>query len=402
MGEVTYSELRDFNSHLWTSQASGWRQSATTATNRADELDAAAAKVEQADTSAAGRVAADAIRDRAEELRTASKSYATIAEVLTIGAAQMELLQTRLAELVTSLSKLHVDVDGDGRCQPQPTNNPIEFIRRQMVAQVGDSRIDTLLQQAAALDRAISQALLAREQLPPLDHSDSGPADLSIAGIEAAAASNSQGAWGNCVQLASLRALAAADPELLQRNVRWDPDRGVYWVTLYDPETGEALDPVPVDPNQMVDASRNSKDPDKVDIFDIYEQALITVDPTHSGEWRGDGMSMITGKPTEVIDHRTPDSKDRVAEALTEDPPRAVTTGSSSQDPSTVSEDKRIVQGHAYHVVEVLPNGNIVVQNPWGPDGGMAGDPPLQYPGRVELTPEEYDEWFYNTTVQGK
>ena len=75
-------------------------------------------------------------------------------------------------------------------------------------------------------------------------------------------------------------------------------------------------------------------------------------------------------------------------------PPGVVTVDTCYGDPQPANVDpaKRVVPGHAYSVVSVDANGNVTVQNPWGPAGGYHGG--KYYPGVVTLTPEEYHRWF--------
>ena len=42
-------------------------------------------------------------------------------------------------------------------------------------------------------------------------------------------------------------------------------------------------------------------------------------------------------------------------------------------------------------------DGNVILQNPWGPSGGIHDG--KYYPGEVHLSPEEYERWFSNGAV---
>lgn len=391
MGEVTLSELLAFNPDLWISQADKWKNNAKELATQAEELRAAADRLERALTGASGKKAATALRDKADQVQVASIGYITVGQILGAGAAEMEKYKTTAKSLKDQLESGHVDAHDDGLCTPHFTINPIEMARRLSLAASGTANLKRILQLAADLDRQIAEALKMRESLPPVDTADTGPIDISIDAIQAAAETNAQGSWGNCVQLSSLRALAATDPELLQEHVKWDATKGAYVVTLWDPDTGEQKD-VYVDPTMLTDAAHDSKDPSKLTIFDIYEQALISVDPTHSGENLSDGFETITGKEADWAG-----STDDVIDAVEDG--KAVTTGGSKQDykDDSIPEEKRLVPNHAYHVKEITPEGNIVVENPWGPDGGTSDG--VEFPGTVELTPEEYEKWFGYTAV---
>lgn len=311
--------------------------------------------------------------------------------ILSEGAGKMEEYQAKAGDLKRQLELGHVNVHEDGLCTPQFTINPIELARRASLAGAGTAKLKSILQLAVDLDRRIAEALKMRESLPPVDTAKTGPIDISIGAIQAAAATDAQGEWGNCVQLSSLRALAKANPQWLEDHVNWDAKKGAYVVNLWDPDTGEPKD-VYVDPTMLTDSEHDSKDPSKLTIFDIYEQALISVDPTHSGENLSDGFETIMGKEADWAG-----STGEVIDAVNDD--KAVTAGGSKQDykHASIPAEKRLVPNHAYHVKEITPDGNIVLENPWGPDGGTMDG--VHFPGRVELTPEEYDKWIGHSAV---
>ncbi len=391
MGEVTLEELLYFNSSLWTSQADKWLTNARELARQGAELHAAADHLARSLTGPAGQKAEKALRDRANELVKASETYIKVGQILHRGATRMNELKALAESLKKQVDSGGVSVHDDGQCTPRFTLNPFEIARRISLARSGTAGMKHILKAAAFLDRLIAEALRTRESLPPVSTSETGPIDISIEAIQAAAETNAQGGWRNCVQLASLRALAATNPKLLQDHVEWDADKGAYVVTLWDPDTGEKKN-VYVDPTTLTDASRDSKDPQKLTIFDIYEQALIAEDPTHSGEILTDGFKTITGE-----DAQSTNSTNDVIDAVRDG--KAVTAGGSTQDytDSSVPEEKRLVPRHAYHVKEVTAEGNIILENPWGPEGSRSEG--MHFPGQVELTPEEYDEWIGHSAI---
>lgn len=396
MAEVTYSELLNFNAHLWESQADGWAGSADVLKSKSQALEQQARVVESAATGPAGKVAAKAILLQAESAMKSSIEYQKVSVTLTNGASTMDRLKENLSEIRDTAESVGVTVSDQGKCTANFTLNPIELYRRAVMRNEIAERIDFILKRATKIDAMITEALLTRTALPPVTNAETGPIDISIDAITSAGKNNAQGGWGDCTLLATLRALAETDPQLLQEKVKWDPDTQTYQVTLYDPETGKPTQ-VPVDPNHLVDASHDVKDPDKLTIFDIYEQALITQDPTFNGLHLDQGMRMVTGEDPTIVERGDFASKE-ISDALSADPPKAVTTAYSSQDPSKVPEDKRIVPNHAYHVAGKTPEGNIIVLNPWGNDGGSADG--MHFPGKVELTPEEYNRWFSRTIIR--
>nr|WP_108870862.1 hypothetical protein [Tessaracoccus timonensis] len=391
MGEVTLSELLDFKPRLWTSQADKWEKNANELATQATDIHAAADNLESSLTGPSGKKASAALRDKADQLLKASDVYLMVSLILSEGAGKMEEHQAKAGDLKRQLELGHVDVHEDGLCTPQFTINPIELARRASLAGAGTAKLKSILQLAVDLDRRIAEALKMRESLPPVDTAKTGPIDISIGAIQAAAATDAQGEWGNCVQLSSLRALAKANPQWLEDHVNWDAKKGAYVVNLWDPDTGEPKD-VYVDPTMLTDSEHDSKDPSKLTIFDIYEQALISVDPTHSGENLSDGFETIMGKEADWAG-----STGEVIDAVNDD--KAVTAGGSKQDykHASIPAEKRLVPNHAYHVKEITPDGNIVLENPWGPNGGTMDG--VHFPGRVELTPEEYDKWIGHSAV---
>lgn len=406
MGEVTLSELLNFNPDLWTSQAEGWERTSRIFNLQATQLDMTAQSVEQSQTGPSGVAAAAALRARAQMLRAIALEYATVAAVLRSGAAAMKSLQSALEQTVDTLEGAHITVAWDGSCSAKFTLDLPEWIRRRQLAKAGERICKELLRQANDLDSRIADALQQRKDLPPPKHSDTGPVDLSVAGIEAAAQAHAQGAWGNCTQLSSLRALAATDPEELAKHVQWDAAKGVYMVQLYDPETGAPLEPIAVDPNLVVDTNEDTRDPDKITIFNIYEQALITADPTHSGQALERGFRTITGEDPMMVDNGSFKSTAVIDAALESDPPHAVTTATpveSEVDYSKLSEDQYVVPNHAYHVVERDDDGNYVLANPWGHDSKyeLEDGTVIPIPAEVTLTPEQYRELFPQTAIAG-
>lgn len=57
------------------------------------------------------------------------------------------------------------------------------------------------------------------------------------------------------------------------------------------------------------------------------------------------------------------------------------------------------VSTHVYVVTDVREDGRVVLQNPWGPDGGFQAGDDVHKPGELVLTEEEYRERFQNVTV---
>lgn len=103
-----------------------------------------------------------------------------------------------------------------------------------------------------------------------------------------------QGGVGNCYLIASLMALMQTDAgdQILRDNLRWDPDRDGYWVTLYD-------DGRPV--TYFVDRAlaRGATENRAPGIASIYEAAMkehLGFTDLNDGGWPANTLPIITGR----------------------------------------------------------------------------------------------------------
>lgn len=218
----------------------------------------------------------------------------------------------------------------------------------------------------------------------------------------------SQGSIGDCYLLASLMALMQTDAgdQLLRDNLRWDPDRGGYWVTLH--VDGKEVVYF-VDRAQQNGALENGGP----GIVSIYENAVnqhLQFSDLNDGGWPADALELLTGKDTKVYEDRTllgwdwDDIRDDVRDgdqlvAATREGKKEGMWPVEAQRPGpdgtmqTVKVD--IVGSHAYTIVSVEKNGDVVLMNPWGRDNGADGG------GPIRISEDDFTRIFHQIASTG-
>ncbi len=197
-----------------------------------------------------------------------------------------------------------------------------------------------------------------------------------------------QGSFGDCWYLASLASLAQANPQFIQDGIRendngtvsvriWDAEGNMQWVTVTaDLPLDENGDPVGAYgdgeswPAYYEKAFAQTFDEDPRGTYGAIE-----------GGWSEDAVPHLTGGEAEDIGGGWFGSDyDNVKDAFSNG--RAVTVSSTGEDPP--EGWKGYTDNHAYYVVGVKENGNILIGNPWGQ---------TDYPP-IECTPDEFEEYF--------
>lgn len=218
-----------------------------------------------------------------------------------------------------------------------------------------------------------------------------------------------QGGMGDCFFLAPLAALARTNPEFVERNV-WFED-GQYHVRFYEKDFFGQVheDIVTVDPEVAGNGVRDSNG--DISTMSIYETAYAEreggYEEIEGGGTAADPMFTLTGQDT-----RTLDSEPSVDELQTElEAGNVVVADTGPRDGEGGLFDREswggkdgavprdTVSKHVYVVTEVTEDGHVVLQNPWGPDGGFQEDDDVHKPGELILTEEEYRERFQNVTI---
>lgn len=403
---TTVSDLEAFDAGVWQQPAEWCRTQSKAVTETQGELVAEAAAIDRSWPDPVGAMASAALRDQAAsygELATGYDDGATVIEDAAGGPGGLGELHD---DLVTAKSEVvaHPHMDGpDDNGVVRSTirftltldlSKYVEYFQCATYANQQTLRIREILMRADGRDRQATVQLmgLVGVQLPP---TTDGPIDLSDTGIVLQADLNSQDRYGDCVSLSTLISIAHSDPDFVRDHMKWDPATGTYQVTVYD--DGKPVT-VSVDPTTLpADGSDQAGGTNNPSWLAVYEQALEQqFGDIEDGQTLETPMERITGNDSDNGDTLSPDE---IREALDRDPPAVITTATSGADeqPADVDPTKRVVEGHAYTVRGVDSDGNIVLQNPWGPNGGWDGE--QYYPGEVHLTPDEYRRWFNGASV---
>lgn len=217
-----------------------------------------------------------------------------------------------------------------------------------------------------------------------------------------------QGGVGDGWALAGLAGKGMQDPSFYDGMVRQNPN-GTVSVRLYDdgnPHWVTVTGDLPVDDGDLAGVSGDSdRSAASTENWPAYvEKALARSyddgDDGTSGyeninaDWPDQSVEILTGGEAHNVD---------ATEASTADIGRRVDSGQvviistegvdNGPDMYVHSnESGNLVGGHAYFVKDVLPDGRVVLGNPWGPDS---------LDGEVTLTEEEIREFGTKVTVQG-
>lgn len=394
---TTVSDLEAFEATAWARPADWARDQSTAVRKTQAELTAEAAQVDASWPDPVGMLASAALRSQAASYGELATGYTDGATVIDDAAGE---LGSRRGELVSAKGDVagreHVEGPDDQgvvrstlswRFSLDPQDYA-DYFSAASFAKQQTLHIREILMRADGHDRQATVQLMALVgvELPP---TTDGPIDLSDTGIVLQADLNSQDRYGDCVSLSTLISIAHSDPDFVREHMRWDEDTGTYQVTVY--RDGKPVT-VSVDPDTLPsDGSDQSGGTGNPSWLAVYEQALEQeFGDIEDGQTLETPMERITGRDSDNGDTLSPDE---IRERLDRDPPAIITTATSGAEPQPADVDptKRLVEGHAYTVRGVDADGNIVLQNPWGPNGGWDGE--QYYPGEVHLTPEEYDRW---------
>lgn len=216
-----------------------------------------------------------------------------------------------------------------------------------------------------------------------------------------------QGGIGDCWALAALAGQGRRDPsyydELARQNdngtvsVRlYDEDGNPHWVTV----TGEL--PVNADGNlagvygDTDNRAAASTENWPAHVENALARAYEDGDPDTGGyanlhaDHPENAFQLLTGREAHVVeveDIGTDNIRDRVNNG---EPVVLATNGGNDDAIIHRNESGQLVGGHAYFVHEVLPDGRVVLGNPWGSDHPLA---------QVTLTQEELREYTHTVTV---
>ena len=187
-----------------------------------------------------------------------------------------------------------------------------------------------------------------------------------------------QGSVDDCWMLAKLNAIVTADPDWPMEHVRdnnngtvsvkfYDGDGKPYWVTVTD-EVSDS-------------AAYNDGGPNESSWAIYYEKAMAADDHSPGGLVGGpgyDGLTAgfsdsadeyMTGKESDTVKFTGLDLFADPYEAAVEahDNGEGVVAGNWGNDGMPwADEDDDLKQWHVYYVKDILPNGDVLLGNPWG------------------------------------
>lgn len=397
---ITVSRLQRFDSEPWDRFARWARTRAATASASSAELTAEAARLVASWPDRNGGSAAARLRARAAEHRELADRCSTASEAISVTVDNLESEQTNLNRTIADIAKA-AHLSGPSETGTVTTTCELDLltvvdtlVHRVMALQL-TNRVRTTLVHATGLDNQAALLLNGVEGEPT---AADGPLDLSDAGIRLQAEVNSQDRYGSCVSLAILLGLAKADPGFVRRHLQWDPRTKTYLVTLYkDGErTVTRVDParLPREGSDVAGTGRRGTHPGshRPTWLTVYEQAIEQVfEDVRDPQSLPTVMERITGRS--VWSAVEPSVQD-IERVMAQDPPGTVVACTSGgwPQPPTVDPALRLVPNHCYTVLGIDANGNVVLQNPWGPSGGYDDD--RHCPGVVRLTPAQYHTWF--------
>ncbi len=218
---------------------------------------------------------------------------------------------------------------------------------------------------------------------------------------------NRQRGVGDCWLVATVNGLmeSAQGDQFLQQNIRWDPVRQGYWVTLYEDGSGtEYLVTEVIDEGARADGKQG--------IVSLYEAAVYQAHGWSGlqGNMPWDGPSIIAGEDAHTYIGRLIQISDNTAETggstdgevtLVATSPRLAGLFSDgyAHYPADVTDASgnpvkiKVPDNHVMEVVEILPDGRIGIRNPWGFWERADGSTSSVY-GVVYMTPTEFD-WIF-------
>lgn len=222
-----------------------------------------------------------------------------------------------------------------------------------------------------------------------------------VEAIRAAGEGIKQGLIGDCFFLAPLAALAQTDPSFLEEGIRYED--GVYKVRFYKRGLfGPQEVWIDVDPSVAQHGARGPGG--SITPLSLYETAYAQFEGGFEdieGGRAKNAMYALTGNADEmdtepsVADLRTAMDEGKVIVADTGPREGESFIGGFPDRDGPVPKDG--VSNHVYVVQEIRDDGTIVLQNPWGPQGGTQDG--ISRPGRLELTEAEYREMFQHVTI---
>lgn len=219
-----------------------------------------------------------------------------------------------------------------------------------------------------------------------------------------------QGSIGDCFMLSSIGSLLSSDAgdEFIRDNVRWDAEKGGFWVTLYS--NGEPqevfVDHVYSDGARQEDWDWLIFSGDKPSIAALYE-AAISQEHGYGyldGGVPADAMEMITGRTVDVVENSNysgldSEQVDGLRDVLDDGGQVVISSPRSGDNQITVTapdggtREIDLVNTHSYVVTRIDADGSVWMQNPWGPGNSADGG------GEFQVSPDDVADHFWRATT---
>jgi hypothetical protein len=404
---IGVGQLTAFDPAPWEKTADADAASARKLAGQAAQLRVSATLLKLIWVSEAAQKAAAAFDAAALILEGVAEQQDDAAQIITAATREMAIYKKDLDSAIATINGQPVTLADDGTVtvNASVSSQPPQY-QAAMCAWASQVTIHVrtilLRAQAAITSREAALAALAAESIPT---TTSGPIDLDDESVRLSIDANQQDDYGDCVTLSMLSGKGRADPQWVRDHMKWDPAQKKYVVTIYGTD-GKPIE-VLVDPAKLPSRGAQaygSGDPTWMSVMEeAYRQKFPDI-VDGSGAAHPDVVTMVTGQTVT----RGPGSFDDIRDTLKGPPPGNVivgTSGATEAQPDTVDPAKRtvVINGgtHAYSVKGFDADGNIVLQNPWGPQGGYIGG--KFYPGELHLTQAEFNKWFNTSTrVPGK
>jgi hypothetical protein len=195
-----------------------------------------------------------------------------------------------------------------------------------------------------------------------------------------------QGQMGDCYFLSSLAALAKTHPEILKQAITGPDKDGNYDVTFYKNNRGQILGvttggdttvvavdvKVPVDAQSGQMAYGHSPGDGKNNelwvalIEKAYAQYQGSYDTIGHGGWSQNAFSAVDGWPSTTFNPATTSPQDGINALLQAKQNNwPITADVLGGDPAQL-DTLKLVNDHSYTVLDVKPDGSVMLRNPWG------------------------------------
>ena len=405
---LTISQLQAFDASSWTTTADALKKTEGELRDTGDGLHWRGNALIQNWWDPVGQMIGHRMMLHAQKYDDEAKKIKGLPKALSDAVTKINNAKKSLNDWLNYLKPMPVTVSDDGQTTIDWSKVKDDTWSRwftQNRADYAGRKIRQALSDATQADTSAAEALAtARDNTIEWPAGfDGGPLDLSPDGVRDSLFNTEQDDYGDCTLLAAITALGDVDPDWVKRNVKWNDETQTYTVSIYD-RNGNKVDIV-VDPRKLPSAGahdeRGSRFPT---VASIIEEAIRQTRPEEidgddgDGFWHHEAFKALTGSEGKSS-WTTPPTYDEVVKAVTRDPRSAVIVATYDRPlPDDWPEDKRLVQFHTYSVAGVDPDGNIVLRNPWGPDGGWTSVDgklwPVKVPGTVTLTPDEYRRAF--------